>query len=197
MHQSIGFARFTRRQFLAGQAAALFWLATGWRWRRAAAGSSIPDSDILSAHSSGLIQSADLRHLYPASEAGREYVRSAPVADLTTAIERVRTRYPKLRRWLEQREALIGTAIQEPEIVFRQLLYRRKVQHWREMYAIQDPLSRDRYLAVTLSLASLPGERASTHHKIVRIFPAKPSYFWMRDASGGWVLKDRWMSTST
>jgi hypothetical protein len=185
----------TRRQFLAGQAAMLVWLGTAWTRLPTNAGQSVPDGWTPS-DSVETIRSADLRYLYSAAEPGRENVRSAPVADVSAAAQRIAARYPKMAGWLRERQGLIRTALQEPEIVFRHLPYRRRSRHWLEMFAVKDVTHPGRYLAITVSLATLPDDTASACHKIIRIVPARASYFWTRDASGRSMLKARWLSAA-
>lgn len=172
--------RLTRRQFLIGQALLLSWLAIGWKQSTPLAGTEE-------------VYSADLRHLYPPSEAGHWYARSAPVADLEETLGRLALHNPHLAGWLAETRALIEAAIRAPQLVYRQLPYRSSVGHYLQMYAIPHPIRPHRYVAVTLSLANLPGEKGNAYHKLLRAFPARFDYFWRRDAQGKWQLKQRWM----
>lgn len=185
----------TRRQFLIGQAALLPWLAIGWTWQRDSGPSTLATAQPALPGSTQRLYSADLRHLYPPAEAGHTYAGSAPVAEPEAALERLAKYHTHLAEWLSEHRADIEAAIRAPEIVYRQLPYRSSVGHYLQMYAIPHPRNRDRYVAVTLSLASLPGERGSTYHKLVRAFPARFDYFWSQDAHGEWRLKERWMRT--
>lgn len=180
MNQESTMNRLTRRQFLIGQAILLPWLLIGWK-------QSLPLAR------TGEIYSADLRHIYSPSEAGHRYARSAPVTGLEETLERLALHNPHLAGWLAETRTLIEAAIQTPRIVYRQLPYRSSVGHYLQMYAIPHPVQHHRYVAVTLSLANLPGEKGSAYHKLLRAFPARFDYFWKRDAQGKWQLKQKWM----
>jgi hypothetical protein len=179
-------ARLTRRQFLIGQAVLLPWLVLGWK-------QNTPLTSTKTLHLTRKVYSADLRHLYSPSEAGHLYARSAPVAGLEETLERLARHHPHLAGWLAENRALIETAIQSPQIVYRQLPYRSSVGHYLQMYAMSHPFQHNRYVVVTLSLANLPGEMGSAYHKLVRVFPARFDYFWTRNGDGVWQLKQKWM----
>ncbi|MGC8877974.1 MAG: hypothetical protein ACP5R2_01970 [Anaerolineae bacterium] len=172
--------QITRRQFLIGQAMLLPWLAIGWRQKASFAGA-------------WEIYSADLRYLYPPSDAGHWYARSAPVADLEETLKRLALYSSHLARWLAETRALIEVAVQNPQIVCRQLPYRSSVGHYLQVYAVPHPIRPHRYVTVTLSLANLPGEKGSAYHKLLRVFPARFDYFWRQDDQGKWQLKQKWM----
>jgi hypothetical protein len=193
MNRHVAPVRISRRQFLMGQAALFPWLAVAWNWR--------PDyRPLVPETAAGAIPgraqplcSAELRHLYPPTEAGHIYAGSAPVADMETALERLATFRSHLAEWLSKHRESIEAAIRAPDIVYRRLPYRSSVGHYQQMYAVPDPVRQDRYVAVTLSLAGLPGQKGSGYHKLERVFPARFDYFWTRNAHGEWELKEKWL----
>ncbi|PWH16401.1 MAG: hypothetical protein DDG58_09575 [Ardenticatenia bacterium] len=180
MNREFHVHQITRRQFLIGQAVLLPWLAIGWR-------QNVPSAMARE------IYSADLRHMYPPSDAGHWYARSAPVVNLEETLKRLALYSPHLAGWLVETQTLIKAAIQTPQIVCRQLPYRSSVGHYRQVCAVLHPTEPYRYVTVTLSLANLPGEKGSAYHKLLRAFPARFDYFWRQDAQGKWQLKQRWM----
>ncbi|GEM_PF-6457053 len=184
--------QITRRQFLAAQATFGAWLALGWKHHDSLNSVFLP-TRMGTPNPTSPICSADLRHLYSPSEAGHWYARSAPVAGLDATLERLAVYRAHLAKWLYENRKLIEMAIQSPEIVYRHLPYRSSVRHYLQMYAIQHPMNQGRYVAVTLSLANLPGQKGSAYHKVVRVFPARFDYFWTQDMQSRRILKEKWI----
>ena len=96
--------------------------------------------------------------------------------------------HPERVPWVQSNAELIRKTIEQPEIVYSELVFHKRNGRYTQVCIAQTPGSTDRYAVAVLHLAR-PG--IDDHHELWTVHECKRQFLF-RNVNGAWVLKPKY-----